>query len=167
MIQFRRARVDECEVLQVLINAAYRSRGGWTHECDLLEGARISREALRSLILGAHLETAWADGLVGCVHLQRPDQPSQPCCLGLLSVFPGHQARGVGRQLLSRAEELARSWHCPAISLTVLRQRSELVAYYERRGYELTGVQLPFPYHEQVGRAKRDDLELVEMVRVF
>jgi hypothetical protein len=34
---------------------------------------------------------------------------------------------------------------CAAIEMTVLEQRAELIAYYERRGWRRTGERRPFP----------------------
>ncbi len=162
MLQFRKATAANIELLADLINASYRSGEGWTHEAELLVGPRISSAALAQLLEApnSHLETAWSGiQLLGCVHLRRV----APCQLGLLSVHPAHQQRGLGRELLERAKELARSWNCPSIFLTVISQRPELVAYYERRGYWASGQRFPFPFHEAVGQASRDDLELIEM----
>jgi len=46
----------------------------------------------------------------------------------------------------------------------VIRQRDELIAWYERRGYRRTGRTEPFPYgDERAGIPKQDDLEFVVM----
>jgi hypothetical protein len=43
--------------------------------------------------------------------------------------------------------------------MTVIAQRVELIAWYQRRGYELTGQTRPFPYdNERAGLPRRDDL---------
>jgi hypothetical protein len=43
--------------------------------------------------------------------------------------------------------------------LTVIAQRAELIAWYERRGYLHTGEQRPFPYGDaRFGLPRRDDL---------
>jgi len=44
--------------------------------------------------------------------------------------------------------------------MTVIVQRAELIAWYERRGYVRTGERKPFPYgDERFGLPLRDDLE--------
>ena len=44
--------------------------------------------------------------------------------------------------------------------MTVIVQRPELIAWYERRGYALTGERRPFPYDdERFGDPRRTDLE--------
>lgn len=155
MLFFRPATPADHPALLALINGAYRARDSWTHECDLLDGQRITPEGLADL--PGVIETAWQGGqLVGCIHIEANH-------LGMLSVCPSCQTGGIGRQLLDRAHHLTRQQGYTQATLTVLRQRPELLAYYQRRGYQLTGRSFPFPVHEQVGRPKRDDLELLEL----
>ena len=46
--------------------------------------------------------------------------------------------------------------------MTVVNVRDILIAWYERRGYTLTGEMRPFPYgDERFGRPLRDDLYFV------
>jgi hypothetical protein len=46
--------------------------------------------------------------------------------------------------------------------MTVIGQREELIAWYERRGYQRTGEQRPFPYGDpHFGLPKRRDLHFV------
>lgn len=43
--------------------------------------------------------------------------------------------------------------------MTVIRQRTELIAFYARRGYVDTGEERPFPAgEERFGVPRRDDL---------
>jgi ribosomal protein S18 acetylase RimI-like enzyme len=78
----------------------------------------------------------------------------------MFSVTPGLQGGGVGKQVLAEAERIAREeWACPAMRMTVIDIRDELIAFYERRGYARTGVKKPFPYGDaRFGLPKRDDL---------
>jgi ribosomal protein S18 acetylase RimI-like enzyme len=79
---------------------------------------------------------------------------------GLFAVEPSLQAAGIGRQVLTEAERIARQrWSCTTMEMTVIGQRTELIAWYERRGYALTGERRAFPYAELgPGGALRDDL---------
>jgi hypothetical protein len=46
--------------------------------------------------------------------------------------------------------------------MTVVNVRASLIAWYQRRGYRLTGEAQPFPYgDERYGRLLRDDLHFV------
>jgi hypothetical protein len=50
--------------------------------------------------------------------------------------------------------------------MTVIRQREELIAWYERRGYRRTGQLTPFPYgDERFGIPQRADLEFELLVK--
>ena len=69
----------------------------------------------------------------------------------------------MGRTLLAAAERTASAlWQSRVMEMTVIAQRAELIAWYQRRGYELTGQIRPFPYdNERAGLPRRDDLHFV------
>jgi GNAT superfamily N-acetyltransferase len=46
---------------------------------------------------------------------------------------------GVGRQLVDRAVDTARSWGCTRLLVTTHVRRADAHAFYERIGFELTG----------------------------
>ncbi len=136
--------------LHALVERAYRgesARRGWTHEADLLQGQRTSEEELTKLVGGEDdcLLLLEDEGeVVGCVHVGR--KPRGLGYLGLLSVDPERQGDGLGKRLMATAErEATRRFGAERMELTVLPQRVELIAYYQRRGYELTGERRPFP----------------------
>ncbi|HEY4046802.1 MAG TPA: GNAT family N-acetyltransferase, partial [Acidobacteriaceae bacterium] len=82
--------------------------------------------------------------------------------LGLLTVRPDLQDRQMGRSLLATAEGFARERGARRIRMSVVNVRTTLIAWYERRGYLLTGETQPFPYDdERFGRPLRDDLHFV------
>jgi GNAT superfamily N-acetyltransferase len=166
-LQFRPAREEDAEEVAALVNAAYRGSGGWTHEAALLEGQRTDAEGLQQLMTqeNSRLELTFQGRLVGSVHLHRTDDS---CYLGMLAVDPGAQGSGMGRRILEHCEDLARSWGCRQMRLTVIHLRSELLAYYQRRGYRLSGRREPFPYIDpSVGRAKVANMELVELIKAL
>jgi len=78
----------------------------------------------------------------------------------MLTVRPVGQARGLGRALLAASEQwAAREWGTREIQMTVIAQRTELIAWYERRGYRRTGERRPFPYDDvRFGLPQRPDL---------
>jgi len=52
--------------------------------------------------------------------------------------------------------------------MTVLMVRETLIAWYERRGYTLTGETKPFPYGDnRFGRPLRDDLYFVVLEKAL
>lgn len=157
--------------LHGLVERAYRgdsARVGWTHEADLLGGQRTDIDALAEIIADpdqAILGLRRDGRLVGCVQVTRKD--SERAYLGMLSVEPELQAAGLGRALIAAAESHARDgWRCSRMEMTVIRQRAELIAYYERRGYVRTGEEAPFPAtNPRFGLPKRDDLGFVVLAR--
>lgn len=157
--------------LHALIESAYRgdsARHGWTHEADLLGGQRIDLAMLGEIIDDPDQRILIAvDGatIIGCVDIARKEHGK--AYLGLLSVDPQRQASGLGKQLIAAAEHAAATdFGARVIEMTVIRQRSELIAYYERRGYSLTGEERPFPISdERFGLPKTSDLAFVVMAK--
>ena len=166
-IIFRPATAADVEALHALVTRAYRgdtARLGWTHEADLLDGQRTDVEALAEAIADPSKVIVMAHHggvLIGCVMLSRQDDGS--AYLGMLSVDPLRQAGGLGRALLVEAEaEAAHRFGSDRIEMTVIRQRPELIAWYERRGYALTGATADFPMDdERFGLPRRDDLQFL------
>lgn len=135
-----------------LVNSAYRgasSRKGWTTEADLLEGIRITESALRSSISDKNTTILKlinkANELVGCVLLQ---QKQKIMYLGMLTVKPILQNAGLGKILMTDAELFAKKKECIKMEMTVIADRTELIEWYQRRGYRLTGEQRPFPMND-------------------
>jgi GNAT superfamily N-acetyltransferase len=141
----RPATAADAPVLQPLIQRAYRgdaARAGWTHEADLIEGERIAVADLAALIVdpAERLLIAEEGGVpIGCVRLA--DLGGGLAYLGLLAVEPARQAGGVGRALMAAAEQTARdTLGARRIEMTVIDCRTELIAYYRRRGYAAVGT---------------------------
>ena len=168
----RAATAGDVSALHALIEGAYRgesARGGWTHEADLLEGPRTDPTQLAAFLADPAATILIAEdarGLAGCVLVV-----DRGGCgyLGLLSVRPDAQTAGLGRALIAAAEDYARDVLGQVrIEMTVIRQRPELIAYYQRRGYALTGRTEPFPYaHQGFNAAIRDDLVLEVLAKAL
>ena len=156
---------DDIPALLTLIQSAYRgdsSRRGWTHEADLLDGQRTDATALtETLDDPAQLLLVARDGdhLAGCVALTDKHGIGY---IGLVTVDPERQAGGLGRRLLAAAEEAARTrFAATRAEMTVIAGRDELIAWYQRRGYRLTGERRPFPAAEPRFGLPRKPLEFV------
>ena len=162
-LTFRAATVADVDAIIVLVESAYRgdaSRQGWTTEADFLDGQRIDRQLLIELLSRNDARVMLAERgetLLACCELQ--DQHGVGY-FGMFSVRPAGQGAGIGNQLLLEAERFAREeWQCREMRMTVIDIRSELIAWYERRGYQRTGEHKPFPYgDERFGIPLRDDL---------
>jgi len=162
-LHFRVATPADLDAIVALVTSAYRgdsSRAGWTTEADFLGGNRIDAEVLRADIErpGSRVLLAERDGaLHACAHVSEDDGAGY---FGMFSVVPGLQGGGIGKQVLAECERIARDdWRLPAMRMTVIDIRDELIAFYERRGYRRTGILKPFPYgDERFGLPRRDDL---------
>lgn len=154
-----------------LTNWAYRGTGAvasWTVE-SYLEGRRTSPEALRAELAEkpAAQVLVWRGGdgeLLG--HLWLEPLGGDVWYLGLFSVRPDRQDRRLGRRLLAAAEDHARARGGRRMRMTVINVRDTLIAWYQRRGYALTGEVRPFPYgDDRFGRPLREDLSFVVLER--
>jgi GNAT superfamily N-acetyltransferase len=167
----RLAFVGEAAAIAALIEHAYRgeeARRSWTTEADFLTGPRSSLAEIKSLI---------ADPKSRFVVAVEGDATLGPCALirneegvgyfGMFGVRPDLQGAGLGREMLAAAEREVRAlWDCPALMMTVISLRKELIAYYERRGYRVTGETKPFPFDEHTS-ATRTDFHLVVLRKDF
>ncbi len=155
-----------------LVESAYRgehSRRGWTTEADLLDGQRTDEETVSALIgqPGSRVVLAERDGaLLACAHLQ---PASGQAYFGMFAVQPEAQGTGIGSALLGECERIAaEEWHCQGLYMTVIRQRRDLLDWYQRRGYRFTGETRPFPYgNPRFGLPRREDLAFVVIARRF
>jgi ribosomal protein S18 acetylase RimI-like enzyme len=142
------AELKDVSELNVLVNSAYRgdsSRKGWTTEADLLDGIRIDDERLVELIQkpdSVILKYTDHDKIIGCVHLEKK---GDKLYLGMLTVFPLLQSKGIGKELMRAGEEHAKNQNCLSVYMAVITDRIELIVWYERYGYKNTGIKKPFP----------------------
>jgi ribosomal protein S18 acetylase RimI-like enzyme len=162
--------LNDVSELNILINKAYRgesSKKGWTTEANLLDGLRIDEATLVEYINDADTAilkyTNNNGGIEGCVYLNRG---TDKLYIGMLSVNPELQNTGIGRQLLEAATEHAKQLNCDTLWMTVISTRSELIAYYERKGFELTGEKKPFPTDTKFGIQKQP-LELIVLQKLI
>jgi len=147
--------------LVALMNSAYRgesSKKGWTTEAHLIAGDVRTDEAdvqsVMSLPGSVFLIYRNNEGeLVGCVNLQRKGERMY---LGMFSVSPEQQGGGLGKKLMTAAEEHAKAEGVRAIYMSVISVRADLIAWYERRGYADTGERIPFPEDGRTGPHLQD-----------
>ena len=167
-LKFRAATPDDIDALVALVESAYRgdvSKQGWTTEADMLGGRRTGADDIQAclvrpqsrIVLAERTNADGASDLLACAHVAVEDGAGY---FGMFSVRPNLQGGGIGKALLSEAERVAREeWQMPAMRMTVIDIRDELIAFYERRGYARTGIKKPFPYgDERYGLPKREDL---------
>ncbi|WP_030251297.1 GNAT family N-acetyltransferase [Streptomyces violens] len=169
-LTFRAATASDVPALVDLIESAYRgdaSRAGWTTEADLLAGQRTDPEGVAAVVAAedSRLLVAERDGeMVACCQLEHRGEHAY---FGMFAVRPALQGGGLGKVIIAEAERTVRAeWGAREMHMTVIRQRAELIAWYERRGYARTGRMTPFPYgDERFGIPQRDDLEFELLVK--
>jgi N-acetylglutamate synthase-like GNAT family acetyltransferase len=155
---FSIATEQDIPQLNILVNSAYRgdsSRKGWTTEADFLEGIRVDEQALKDLIAKPNaviITYRKSPGqIIACVYLEKQEDNMY---LGMLTVNPELQANGLGKKLMEVAEDYAKGQQSKAVVMTVITQRDELIAWYNRRGYHSTGEKKPFPNDPRFGIPK-------------
>ncbi|CAN0419220.1 unnamed protein product [Phaeothamnion confervicola] len=158
------ATAVDVPALNKLVNSAYRgesSKKGWASEADLLDGTRIDEAALLDLINDQNttiLKYTEDGAPLGCVELRKVGTGMY---LGMLSVQPEIQAKGIGKKLMFAGEEFARHQKCKKMSMTVISVRDKLIEWYERHGYRLTGERKPFIMPDERWGIPKQQLEFV------
>jgi ribosomal protein S18 acetylase RimI-like enzyme len=174
---FRYATVADVDAAVALIERAYRApetAGRWDSESHLLTGPRTSRAEIAGLVADPYsrLLLAEVDGrMAGCCLLQKrgttgctdEKNGADGAYFGMFAIDTGARTAGLGKIILAEAERRVRElWQATAMVMTVINVRTELIAWYERRGYRATGARLPFPFTATSGETTRD-FDLVEL----
>lgn len=187
----RQAQADDINALEQLLNRCYRETSGWTNEADLIGGIRTTSAELAAVINDPNhyyfvypkTTTGDRDGeetgeILGCiaVDIKTDTDSSHKAYIGMFAVHPVLQGKGVGNVILQAAETFA-TRHLQSdgqaadkktahLTMSILSHRPELLAYYQRRGYQLNGNKMPFPNDGNNGEPKREDLELLELEKM-
>ena len=189
----RQAEANDIDALEQLLNRCYRQAEGWTNEADLIGGIRTTKDELLAVIADPRhyifiypkTTTGERDGeetgeLLGCIAVDIKDDAdtnqhagNKKAYIGMFAVLPELQGHGVGHQILQAAETFAQrhlqsntsksAQNSVRLTMSILSHRPELLAYYQRRGYQLNGNSMPFPIDGNNGEPKRQDLELLEL----
>ncbi len=171
-LKFDIAQSQDAKNINTLVNSVYRgdsSKAGWTTEADLLGGQRIDVDHIKELISTPNNFIIIANKLghlLGCVHLEKKESL---CYLGMLSVDSQQQGAGTGKRLMVYSEDFAKNkLYCTKMEMTVIGQRKELIEFYKRRGYEVSGETREFPKLDpRFGLPKRDDLYFEVLVKTL
>ncbi|KAF9362593.1 hypothetical protein BGX34_005864 [Mortierella sp. NVP85] len=166
-----------------IINTAYRSDQGWTHESHLIRENRISKEEARDvlhdsvnpLLLALDRDTLQPIGtlqLEAAEHYEDLEEyrgegyesptltesfpKTQQVFLRLISVDPKQQSRGIGRKLVDAGLHYARETMGRKQAVVyVIYQRKELCDWYKRIGFVDYGEKIAYPDPQ---RLKQDDV---------
>jgi GNAT superfamily N-acetyltransferase len=160
-ISARFAEPADIPAIVEVINRAYRVEeffvtGDRTSEDDVR--ARLQPPAKGFLVVDdAHAGPKSERRLAAAVYVElRGDRGY----FGMLAVDPDRQGSGLGRSLVSAAEEYCRAASCLHIDIVMVNLRRELPAFYKQLGYVPTGV-VPFPDASRL----RQDAHLVVMTK--
>ncbi|MFC0675114.1 GNAT family N-acetyltransferase [Brachybacterium hainanense] len=144
--RIREAGAADVPRIVEIVEAAYRGRGGWTTEEGLVRGDRTSADEVAAMLAEpAVLLLVAADEtgrVLGCCYTRRAGERAE---FGLFAVDPAAQAGGIGRALVEEQVRRLQEAGVVELELHVLQGRTELIAWYERRGFSPTGETAPFP----------------------
>ena len=158
----RKSDLEDLDVIVDLVNSAYRGVDGprrWTTEAHLVQGDRLVIEDLRRMIAdgGTEFYVGIVDTrLVGCIAIKRYGPVTE---FGTFAVDPNLHGFGYGKDILCFAEATASSYSS-TFQVTVVSQNSDLIGFYQRRGYKETGQRLAYPIHQNVGKPKIQNIDL-------
>ncbi len=160
-----KATLNDVTALNALINSAYRgesSKAGWTTESDILGGQRTDEEDLKNIISKADcyilIYTDEKGEILSCVRLEKHNNKLY---LGMLTVSPTLQNGGIGKQMMKASEQFAKEHDCSCVYMQVIKGRDELIAWYERQGYNDTGERKPFPHGDPRFGIPKKKLEFI------
>jgi GNAT superfamily N-acetyltransferase len=129
----RRAQPVDLPALARLINRAHAV------EAFFVDGDRVDVLEIDALRERGHFLILDGDDgeLAGAVYVCMDGACGS---IGLVSVAPGCQGRGLGRRLVAVAEALCAAVGCAAVELAVVNVRSELGPWYRSQGYREVGT---------------------------
>lgn len=144
-------RQDSAQIIK-LLNTAYRTNLGWTHESDYVQGQRIQSHQLEQMLNAEQYQLFVCEAenkIVACIGLELNADYAE---IGSFAVDPKLQNQGLGKKLLSHVENIVQTKHADLkLIMTVLNVRTELIEYYLRRGYRHTGITKDYPILADVG----------------
>jgi ribosomal protein S18 acetylase RimI-like enzyme len=169
-LNIRNAKIDDVAQLVELINLAYRAQSerSWTTEKAFVDGTRITNEQLNGDLSRSNFKLFVGENeglLVACIGLSFDHNSVE---IGTFAIDPTIQNLGYGREMLNYVEVYV-AQSCSEVRdliMYVLDVRSELIAYYQRRGYQITGHTEPYPVNANVGQPLVP-IQLIEMKKTI
>jgi ribosomal protein S18 acetylase RimI-like enzyme len=154
-----KAILSDIPEMNKLVNHAYRgeeAKKGWTFESDLIEGDKRTDENDLFLLFSnekAVFLIAKNDNevIIGSVYLETKNENLY---MGMLSVEPTLQGKGIGKLLVSNAIQYGQSLGLEKIQIQVIHRRQELILWYEKLGFITSEKILPFEVPLEFGKPK-------------
>jgi len=130
---FRSAQIADVNRIAELVNRAFQVERAFK-DADRTDAAEIAR----LLDKGRFLLMERNDVVDACAYIE---QRGDRAYIGMLSVAPEMQGTGAGSHLLAEVGNDCRAAGCKALDLRFVHLRTDLMAYYQKRGFVETGVE--------------------------
>lgn len=88
------------------------------------------------------------ENIVGTVQIQPCTEHAGEAEVGLFSVSPSYQSRGIGGKLIRQAMTEMQQLGFHTATMHVLENRPEILTWYKKLGFAETGERLPFIWPE-------------------
>ncbi|KAI8075389.1 acyl-CoA N-acyltransferase [Gilbertella persicaria] len=153
------ADIKHAEEATKVVNAAYRSEGGWTTESHIISGLRCTLEDMERFIRTSGqpntlLFAFEEEQVVGTLQIQPSKEDPAEAEVGLFSVSPLHQSRGIGGKLIRQALIEMNALGFKYAMMHVLENRPEILTWYRKLGFVETGERIPFIWPEMLKEDK-------------
>lgn len=141
-LHFRKAHQGDIPRLVTLINTAYQAliHEPWAEEVGMPDEPRVTTESLLNDLSrtdGCIIVGEQENELVVCAWLGEEEDGAG--YFGMFAVDPDCQGQGLGKKMLHEAIRRYQNEGREYIRLAVIRLRHELMAWYNRQGFEYTG----------------------------
>ncbi|ORY96804.1 acyl-CoA N-acyltransferase [Syncephalastrum racemosum] len=161
LLYVRESTLDDLklsEAVHSVVNKAYRSSGGWTTEEALVLGERVTLEDINAYVkdtankplLYAFDRSTQPAQVIGTLQIQPIPEAPNEAEIGLFSVSPQYQSKGVGGRLVRHAFKTMKEKGFDTAVIHVLESRVEILAWYKKIGFVETGERIPFVWPEML-----------------
>jgi GNAT superfamily N-acetyltransferase len=131
-LRMRNAEVSDVDAIVRLVNRAFVA------ESPYVEGERINADGVHAMWPRGTFLLGEVDGmLTACIFVEGRGERAH---LGLVSVEPAQQGKGIGSQLMEAVEAHCRAAGFREMELRFINHRTELDRFYRRMGFAPSGV---------------------------
>jgi N-acetylglutamate synthase-like GNAT family acetyltransferase len=160
---------EEIGEVASLISRAFRGIS-WHTEEELVSDFTLTEEQLRNQVSrvrphGALLQWKEGNKRIACVLLRPVNQEHTKWRFAWLAIEPNLQTSGRGKKMMEAIEHYSEQRGATLMEMNAMNVRKNLIAWYQRRGYILTGDTESFAYKQE--QAHRDDLCFVVLQKVL